>query len=291
MHQINGTEIRKFQKMGDFRIIGFSLKNRSDSIFMITPRVTWLLCTHIFNNEVQLAINSCINQTYQNVEVLIVVNGDNRKSIIIKLKDLYANFSNVRVIETEVKHLPFSLNLGLHHARGVYIARMDSDDISTLDRLEKQVRYMESHPEIVVLGTAYESIDLNGAVGNKISLPLTDRDIRKSMVWTNPICHPSVLMLRSAVLEVGGYLGTGHFAEDYDLWSRLALDEGYKFANLGDVCLQYRVAHFGVARLSRWSYAAVGAAQYRNWFLGAGFIWLLGAMLTKIKSIFFAKRK
>jgi glycosyltransferase involved in cell wall biosynthesis len=265
-----------------------NLNNNAESLNPF-PAVTWLFCTHILNRHVKLAIDSCLNQTYQNFELLIVVNGENRKIILSKLEDEYKNSSNVRVISTEVKHLPFSLNLGLHYARGAYIARMDSDDISKLDRLEIQMRYIESHPEVVVLGTAYEMIDLDGRVGDKIFLPLMDRDIRKRMVWSNPFCHPSVLLLRSAALEVGGYMGSGHYGEDYDLWSRLALDKKNKFANLSDVCVQYRVAHYGAARRSSWSYAAVGAAQYRNWFLDAGFFWLLASFATRIKSYFFAK--
>jgi hypothetical protein len=166
---------------------------------------------------------------------------------------------------------------------------MDSDDWSTPDRLSRQLEYMRNHPDVAVLGTAYTVIDAQGVATTTVQPPTQDADIRRAMPWRNPICHPSVMFRRKAVLEVGGYLGGLH-AEDYDLWLRLAAHPAYKFANLAQVCLGYRVIGVGTARRARSAYATMAAAQMQQFVNGQGLRWILAALVSVGKALVRARR-
>jgi hypothetical protein len=182
-----------------------------------------------------------------------------------------------------MRHLTFSLSFGLHLARAALVARMDGDDIAAPHRLQLQVDFMAAHPEVTVLGTAYELVDEHGQPGQHVQLPREDGAIRRAFFTGNPICHPTVLLRRQAVLDSGGYLG-GIYAQDYDLWARLAIDPAHRFANLPDVCLGYRHTGTGGARRARAAYAAVAAAQFRNFAGGAGLRWGAAALLSSLKA-------
>lgn len=249
----------------------------------IVPAVSWLLCTHVADEQLRLALQSCLEQTFTDYELVVVVNGPSAESGAVAVQTWFGSDPRVRIFTTEVRHLIFSLSLGLHHARAPLVARMDSDDLSKSYRLERQVAYMSQHPEVTVLGTAYEIIDAGGRPQQTMSLPTTDAEIRRALLRGNPLCHPSVMFRRKAVLDVGGYSGGLH-AEDYDLWVRLSNDRCNQFANLPDICLGYRSVGVGNARRSRSAYASVAAAQFRNYIQGHSFKWAFAALLSTLKA-------
>jgi len=249
------------------------------------PAVSWLLCTHVADEQLRLALNSCLNQTFTDFELLVVANGDSAEKVAESVKQWVGKDSRVRIFTTEVRQLPFSLTLGLHHARAELVARMDSDDLSKPNRIQMQVNFMRSHPEVTVLGSCYEIIDATAHVLRPVHLPLDDGSIRRAMRWSNPICHPSVMFRRNVVLNAGGYVG-GLQAEDYDLWIRLASDSNLKFANLPELCLSYRAIGVGQARGARAAYASVAGAQVRAFLIGEGVGWLFGALVTVLKLTF-----
>lgn len=247
------------------------------------PTVTWLMCTHVSDDQLQAAIESCLAQTFTDFELIVVANGDAASAIAADVNKWFGSDPRVRVLTTEVRHLNFSLTFGLHHARASLIARMDSDDICTPDRLIRQVKFMTANPDVVVLGTAYELIDATGGKMGTVRLPVADADIRRALRRGNPFCHPSVMFRRSKVLAAGGYLG-GVYAQDYDLWIRLAADRCSKFANLPEVCLHYRAVGVGGARKSRLAYASAAASQFHNFASGAGVLWGVAALSNAIKA-------
>lgn len=250
----------------------------------LEPIVSWLLCTHRKDALLHRAIASCLGQSMQAFELLIVVNGPRHQEIASELEVAYMDDSRVRILSTPVQLLNFSLSLGLHAARTPLLARMDGDDVAAPDRLLRQVAFMQAHPEITVLGSAYRLIDANGGEHGVVALPTNDADIRAALYWKNPICHPAVMLRRDPILALGGYLG-GQNAEDYDLWLRLAMTPAVSFANLPDVLLSYNVEPGGAARRSRRAYANVAAAQVRNFLITRNLRWLAGAFLTVVKSI------
>lgn len=252
--------------------------------------MSWLLCTHQENELLHRAIRSCLNQTLDDFELLLIVNGIRADELAPSLQELYGHDTRVRVIGTPIHLLNFSLSLGLHLARAPLVARMDADDVSAPERLERQVAFMKCHPSVAVLGSAYELMDAHGHVHGRISPPTTDREIRNRMHFRNPICHPSVMLRRQVILKVGGYLG-GKNAEDYDLWIRLALDANWQFANMSEVLLSYNVSPEGAARRSRTAYSNVAGAQLRNFLLTRDLRWLLGSALSAGKSVMRSTRE
>lgn len=253
------------------------------------PRISWLLCTNQDHVLLRRAVLSCLEQSMADFELLIVVNGAQHNTLAHSLQEQYGGDSRVRVVSTPVHFLSFSLNLGLHLAQAPYVARMDADDVSHPDRLARQFDFMERHPSIAVLGSGYELIDKNGNVHGTVSPPQTDGDIRKALHYRNPICHPSVMLRKQAILQAGGYLGSMN-AEDYDLWLRIALDPAWQFANLPAVLLSYNSELSGAARRSRQAYASVAAAQLRNFLVSHDPRWFVGVALSISKSVFRARQ-
>jgi glycosyltransferase involved in cell wall biosynthesis len=259
-----------------------SLSQSPDLTYDI-PAVSWLICTHMANEQLRVALNSCLSQSFTNFECVVVVNGQAAELIANTIRQWFCNDLRIRIFTTDVKHLTFSLALGLHYARAPLIARMDADDVSTPDRLAMQVSFMEAHPEVSVLGSDYEIIDQTGTCIDIVNVHYGNIAIRKALLRGNPFCHPSVVFRRDIALAVGGYLG-GIYAQDYDLWSRLAVDRTVVFANLPHVCLRYRMVGVGNARRARWSYASVAGSQFRNFVAGAGWSWAWAAFLSAAKA-------
>jgi glycosyltransferase involved in cell wall biosynthesis len=222
-------------------------------------------------------------------ELVIVVNGPEEEQLVPRLEKAYAHDYRVRVIGTPVHFLNFSLTLGLHLANAPLVARMDADDISYPHRLSRQLDYMQAHPHVAVLGSSYELMDEQGKVLGRVDNPSNDLDIRGTLHYRNPICHPSVMLRRDAVLSVGGYLG-GKNAEDYDLWVRLAATPGWRFANLNEPLMAYNASPAGQARRSRTAYANVAAVQWREFLIKREWRWLWGALLTAVKSFALSKK-
>jgi len=254
-----------------------------------SPAVTWLLATHIANKHLRIAIDSCLNQTMSDFECLIIANGASADKIANQVRAWFHHESRVHVHTTPVRQLNFSLSLGLHLARAPLVARIDADDVASPDRLEKQVAFMTENPHIAVVGTAYDVIDADGNVIDHVDLPISDRLIRQQLYYGNPLCHPSVMFRREVANDVGGYLG-GLYAEDYDLWVRLAQMPHVEFANLPETCLGYRNAGVGSARGARMAYATVASAQFRNFVAGCGWRWGVAAFISLGKAVFRANR-
>ncbi len=202
----------------------------------VSPKVTVLM--PVFNGEPYLseAIASILGQTFTDFELLIIDDGstDCSRKIVGALSDrrvrLLCNDGNLRLIAT--------LNRGLDEARGMYVARMDADDISLPGRLDAQVAFLDRHPEIGVLGTGFQIIDAQGVPGTEILLPADNALIRWNLALRSPLAHPTVMMRRSIIAAIGGYRSEPLHCEDYDLWWRAS--QVTRIANLPTVLLKLR---------------------------------------------------
>lgn len=245
--------------------------------------ISILICVNRVDEFFVRAIESLDKQTYQNFEIVLVGNTLSQKDQA-SLEVIVSSYPKVRTFLTNIKYLTFSLNLGLHHCQGSLVARMDADDIAYPRRVEKQVAFMEAHPDVDTCGTAYDLIDDNDQVIGAHTLPLSDKAIRHALYWKNPLGHPTVMFRRDAVKSLGGYMGGLH-AEDYDLWCRMALNTSVKFANLPEKLLGYRVFPTGLARKSKWAYAGASAAQWRCFVLTGDIRWLAAASISAAKRL------
>lgn len=192
----------------------------------------------VFNGEKFLrdAIDSILAQTYTNFELIIIndFSTDHTESIILSYNDdriLYIkNEQNLGVANT--------LNKGIDLAKGQFIARMDADDISKPDRIEKQMAYLDSHPEVAVIDCIMEYIDENGQLLNRYNNAITTpEDIKARLSSTNCIGHPSILV-RRAIFDTYRYRRI--YYEDYDLWLRV-VNDGHIIHKLNEPLLLYRL--------------------------------------------------
>jgi len=194
----------------------------------------------VYNGEKYLeeALKSILCQTLTDFE-LIVVNDSSTDSSSFIVEEFARQDSRIRFYNNERNlGLPQTLNRGLELVRGDYIARMDQDDISLPERLEKQIQYMQTHLEMDICGSWAEVI--GDRAGEIWKYPTGHDEIFAGMLFANMLVHPSVVMRTSAIRQYALYYdGNATHIEDYDLWSRaLPL---LQFANFPESLLMYRL--------------------------------------------------
>ena len=189
--------------------------------------------------EVESAIQSILNQSRPPEQVVIVLDGPIPDVLLSVVKEFEKdNRFDIVPLEKNVG-LGKALSIGIQHCRCEYIARMDSDDYSVADRFEKQIRYLEEHQDVDVLGGQIEEYDheMQKAIAIR-SVPLTMDEIKKRSKKRNPVNHVTVVYKKDSVLRAGNYQTCMYF-EDYYLWCRM-LQKGFVFNNLPDVLVHVR---------------------------------------------------
>lgn len=202
------------------------------------------VCTSVYRNDnpefVRIALDSITTeQTLCPSEVVLVVDGPvpDALSELIKLYESSEVFHVIWLPEN--KGLGNALKLGVENAKYPIIARMDSDDISAPERFEKQLMYLEDHPDCdIVGGQMTEFIDNSDNIVGRRDVPLTDEDIYQYMKSRCGLNHVTVMFRKEAVMKAGNYQDW-FWNEDYYLWVRMML-AGCIFANLPDVLVNVR---------------------------------------------------
>ena len=193
---------------------------------------------------VKLAVESILNQTYNDFDFYIQYDGSIREDVDLYLESLNDERVFIRK-RAENKGLAYSLNELLNVVMPMgyeYIARMDADDISAVNRFEKQIAYLDAHTEVDMVGCAINEIDENGNNRGKITrYPCESDACRAFFAKRNPVAHPTVMFRRSFFDKAGWEYPTDFERnEDTRLWH-----EGYKhgcvIANLPDVLLNFRM--------------------------------------------------
>lgn len=191
----------------------------------------------VYNEEkyISAAIKSILNQTYPFFEFIIINDGstDGSETIIKSFKD-------DRIVYHKIEKVNFSaaLNYGLKIAKHKYIARMDADDISTLDRLKKQMEYLNEHPEVKILSCGYGLFKQN-TVSHIRLLPESDSIIKEQLNHSSAVCHAGSIYLKEHVINSGGYNEDMDCLEDIDLWLRMRKET--IFHNLPEVLYLIRL--------------------------------------------------
>lgn len=191
----------------------------------------------VYNSEAYLseAIESIINQTYGDFEFIIV--NDGSTDLSLEIIEKYASLDNrIRVVSRENHGLAYSLNESIRLARGEWIARMDSDDISLPSRFENQLLYIRK-----------TGVDICGGAAKLIGYKTrqvwyrdeTDSEIKLRLCFSSSFIHPTIMM-RSELAKKYCYDESYEQAQDYELWTRISA-AGYKMANTSTPLLLYRV--------------------------------------------------
>jgi len=201
------------------------------------PKVTILL--PVFNAEAYLneSVESILAQTFADFELLAINDGstDHSREILTSFSD-----SRLKIIDNDSNRgLIYTLNRGIELARGEFIARMDADDISKKNRLEKQVNYLNNHPKVALLGSWAEYVDQDGRYILLRKVPMGNKIIQEKLLEVCCFIHPSVMLRTSVVRQFNGYRQDALHAEDYDLW--LHISENYEVDNISEPLIRYRI--------------------------------------------------
>lgn len=189
--------------------------------------------------ELAVALQSLAVQTRPADEIVIVFDGPVSDAVEDVVSAFVGTQSSARTLPLpENVGLGRACNAGLETIETDYVARLDSDDAARPERFERQLAYLEVHPEVAALGTAVEEFEHELGDGGSIrALPENPAAYAR---MNSPLNHPSVMFRTAAVKAVGGYQHVP-FMEDYDLWARL-LAAGHELANLPEPLTYFRVS-------------------------------------------------
>lgn len=182
------------------------------------PKISVIMSVYNGMPYLKEAVESILKQSYKNFEFIVVDDSSTDKSwqYLKSIKDkrlkLLKNKKNLGIAS--------SLNKALKIANGVYIARMDSDDISDRLRLEYQLKFLEDHNKIDICGTYAIVINENGETVGHIKKPRSNKGIKKELVWLTPLLHPTWFAKKSIFDKLNGYSKEWDYVEDFEFLIR-----------------------------------------------------------------------
>ena len=213
------------------------------------PEISVLMPIFNAGRFLKEAVDSILNQTFSNFELLILDDGSTDKSL-----DIISSFTDNRIhvfSDNKNKGIVHQLNKGLHHAKAPLIARMDADDIAMPNRLKIQKDLLDDNTDIEMVASSVEIINEKNEIQKVIHQPSKQADILFSFCrMKNPFYHPSVMYRKRSVKEAGGYRDKYLHMEDFDLWFRL-YRKGIQMSNIEKVLLQYRVHNHQISITER----------------------------------------
>lgn len=203
---------------------------------MTQPVISVLMPAFNVEKYIAAAIESILNQTFANFELIILDDGSSDGTA--KIIDSYSDIRIKKVFLSKNQGLVSARNSLVSMAQGKYVAFLDSDDIASSQRLEEQLQYLQSN-NLDLCGTDHWVLHQKTGKIKRSKQRHSDADIRAMISVCSPLCNPSV-MGRAEVFKKTPYLPGNDGAEDYAMWVNLAL-EGYKFGNVPNNLITYRV--------------------------------------------------
>ena len=209
----------------------------------------------VYNGEKFLreAIESILSQTFTDFEFIIVNDGSTDNSLLL-IKEYANKDSRIKIIDQKNGGVIVALNNALKICKGEYIARMDTDDISYSNRIEKQIEFIEKE-NAFICGTWAHIVDENSLIISNKEFdypPKTWKEIKKYLIRANPFIHPSVIFKKEIYEKEKDknrnlYRNNKHI-EDYELWTRIV--PKYKSINLQEYLLNYRIHNNQITKKS-----------------------------------------
>lgn len=245
-------------------------------------RFSVLLSLYYKENPIFLreSLHSVFGQTLQPDEVILVEDGPLTPALYEVVEEFAGRYSTIkRIVLEKNRGLGNALSEGLKHCSCDLVARMDTDDICKPERFARQLAFIESHPEISVVGAWID--EFQETISNVTStrkLPQNPQEIRLFGKKRNPMNHPVTMFRKQAVEAAGGYLPFPLF-EDYYLWVRMMLN-GSKMYNIPESLLYFRFSPEMCKRRGGWKYAYV-EMRFQRQLQKLGYIGIL-MMMTNI---------
>jgi glycosyltransferase involved in cell wall biosynthesis len=215
----------------------------------IAPSVNAIVAMAVYAGDkpdwVEEAINSLVSQTYEHHIVVIVIDGDVSDEILTNLVNISRLLDNILLVRGDTNRgLSACMNFVvdwtiLNVKTAKYFFRMDADDISQPQRLEKQVVFLEKHPKISILGSGLYEVNEQGKQVGQRKLPQKHGEIIRFLPKRCSINHPTVVIRLSVFKQGFRYREDLMNTQDYFFWADLAA-AGFKFANLSDKLLKFR---------------------------------------------------
>lgn len=192
------------------------------------------------------AIQSILDQTFDDFEFLIVDDCSTDKDCVSVLEKYRAFDARIRIIRNEVNSgVAKSLNVGIAHASALIIARMDSDDFSLPERLRHQYDFLQNNPTTDLIGCWANIIDEQDHITGLYKTPVSSQKIRSNILLTNPLIHPTWMFRKALIDTFGGYSESSPATEDYEFLLRVAPNRNLE--NLPEVLFHYRFNPNGVS--------------------------------------------
>ena len=202
-------------------------------------KISVLMSVYNADKYLTEAMDSILAQTYPDFEMIVVNDKSTDKSGDI-LKAFAQKDPRIVILENAQNlGLTRSLNRGLAIAKGEYVARMDADDISAPDRFQKQVLFLDMHPDYSFVSCIGRYIDENGNPEQLRPFPETNEEIYAMMPKVDAVMHPGVMFRRKDIAQIGNYCEDFRVVQDYDLWFR-GMAAGYKFYNIQEPLVLFR---------------------------------------------------
>lgn len=200
------------------------------------PLVSVLMPVYNAEKHLREAMDSIINQTYKNIEFIVINDGSTDRSL-----EIIKSYNDARLvlISNDVNRgLIYSLNYGIGQCKGKYIARMDADDISLPERIAEQVKFMEMHEDVGVCGCDY--IQFSKTSEKKYKALTNHDEILSHMMFNSAVIHPSLTIRKSMLERFNPVFNAGYnHSEDYELWSKLIFE--CKFSAVSKLLFKYRI--------------------------------------------------
>ena len=201
------------------------------------PKVSIVIPTYNRPKLISRAIESVLNQSYKNIEIIIIdgSQSDETERII----QPYLTAPRIKYIHQKENHGPsdrryiaVTRNKGTEVSKGEYVAVLDDDDFwCDKEKLEKQINFFKKHPEYMVIGGGIIVVDEKGKEIRKSLCPESDEEIRNAMLFNCPFWHTTVLFKKDAWIKAGGYDEKIPFSEDWDLFMKFGKLNLGKFHN------------------------------------------------------------
>lgn len=197
-------------------------------------------------NYIRSSINSILEQTLHDLELIVVIDNPENEAAVTAVNAFASEDSRVKILCNENNlGLVRSLNKAISAAHGEILARMDADDISLPQRLEKQLAFLERE-QFDIVGAVTQYIDENGMPVAGGHTYKTEEQLKRLFQFENGLCHPTWMVRRKVYEELNGYRDIDS-CEDYDFLLR-AMEKGYRLGMVDEVLLFYRYNLNGISQ-------------------------------------------